>query len=926
MTAWNGGKVKKFRFLRTSYSENVLFCHQVKPKNIGMNFQRLIISSLLISAISISLQAQPKRKNKEQLSYLSSYEDKTLSPTDNSPMLLPYNRWIDPAGVQIYFGNPNLENHALDVALSPDEKWLAIEGRYEVVIVSPQTKKIVATLQMSDFIKNQNVMNTFSGICWIQEGADYQLFWGAVGNNQSSFVLKAKWDGKALTGADSFPFEAIKPAKSAIPNEILARKEGGKQYLYIVLNGNNTVVKLDLATKETIWTAKVGVAPFGIAEAAGKIYVTNWGGSVPDGNDQNVAGVPWGIAKVDSKKGSTREGSVSVLDPKTGAVLKEIVVGLHPNDLIASHDGKFVFVSNANSDEVSSISTESDQVTETISVRLSPEKNSYWGDSPNGLSISKDDELLYVANGMDNALAVVSLGQKSSSKSVKKTSVVNGFIPTGAYPGAISVSGENQIFVANIEAEGAKIPTQTKSLGKSYNSHRMMASVSVITVPTENELKAYTNRVEKCSQFFRLALTARLPRKQVSPVAIPDRIGEPSLFKHVLYIIKENRTYDQVLGDMKKGNGDSTLTIFGRKITPNAHKIIDQYLLLDNFYASGKCSAEGHQWTDASIVTDYVEKDVRAWIRSYPHVQEDALVYAPTGFIWDNAMSHGKTVRIYGEASTPQYDSQLTWTSIYKGFLNHDKFEFRNKTTIKPVEKILSENYPSYDDHKIPDVLRADAFIQELKAFELMDGDQLPELIVMALPNDHTGGTRPGLPTPRAMVADNDLALGRIIEAVTKSKFWKNTVIFVTEDDSQDGWDHVSAYRTVGMVISPYSRTGETLHTNYNQPSIVRTIEQILGLPPMNIMDATAKPMFDCFSGQADLTSYKSLENQIPLDEMNPPLSALKGTALHFAERSLEPQFDGIDSGNDELFNRILWYAMKGKERYPKRFSGKDED
>jgi arylsulfatase A-like enzyme len=281
---------------------------------------------------------------------------------------------------------------------------------------------------------------------------------------------------------------------------------------------------------------------------------------------------------------------------------------------------------------------------------------------------------------------------------------------------------------------------------------------------------------------------------------------------------------------------------------------------------------------------------------------------------------------IYGEASVPEYDDKHTWTSIYNTFLNHEKFEFTNKTTIKPVEAILSQTYPSYDDHRIPDALRAEAFIQELKAYEQMEGDQLPELMVMALPNDHTGGTRPGLPTPRAMVADNDLALGKIIEALSKSKFWGNTVIFVTEDDSQSGWDHVSAYRTVGMVISPYSRTGEVMHTNYNQPSIVRTIEQILGIPPMNIMDATASPMFDCFTNKADLTPFQSVKNQIPLNEMNPPLSALKGAALHYAEKSMEPQFDGIDSGDDDLFNRILWFAMKGKEKYPKKFSGKDED
>jgi len=891
-----------------------------------MRIFKINLFVLLLLVVSVSLQAQPKSKTKGQNKFWSNYEEKTLSPTDN-PYLLPYNRWIVPNGTQVYFGNPELENHALDVALSPDEKWIAVEGRYEVVVISVETGKLADNLPMKGLIENQNIMNTFSGICWLKEGNQYKLFWGAVGNKSSSYVLTANWDGKKLTSAEPYSFEVVKPAETALPNEVLIQNENGKNYLYVVLNGNNTVVKLDLATKEKIWTSQVGVAPFGITKANEKIYVTNWAGAVPDSNDTNVAGVPWGSAKVDPVNGATREGTVSVLDPKTGAVLKEIVVGLHPNDIIASANEKYVFVSNANSDAVNSISTETDEITETISVRLSEEKNPFWGDSPNGLGLSKDGQILYVANGMDNALAVIELGKKSGGNSYEKASEIEGFIPTGAYPGAVAVTSNNQIFVANIEAEGANIPSQTKGPTKrSYNSHKQTASVSIIPVPDDKQLKAYTKKVEESNQLFRLALLEKMPRKNAKPVCVPERIGEPSVFKHVLYIIKENRTYDQILGDMKKGDGDSTLTIFGKQVTPNTHKICDEFMLLDNFYVSGKCSAEGHQWTDASIVTDYIEKDVRAWIRSYPHVQEDALVYAPTGFIWDNALKHGKKTMIYGEASVPEYDDKHTWTSIYNTFLNHEKFEFTNKTTIKPVEAILSKTYPSYDDHRIPDALRAEAFIQELKAYEQMEGDQLPELMVMALPNDHTGGTRPGLPTPRAMVADNDLALGKIIEALSKSKFWGNTVIFVTEDDSQSGWDHVSAYRTVGMVISPYSRTGEVMRTNYNQPSIVRTIEQILGIPPMNIMDATASPMFDCFTNKADLTPFQSVKNQIPLDEMNPPLSALKGTALHYAEKSMEPQFDGIDSGDDDLFNRILWFAMKGKEKYPKKFSGKDED
>ncbi len=887
-----------------------------------------ILAALVWLAVSffMVLNAQPVGKTKEQKKFDSGYELKTLSP-DTFPNLLPYNRWIDPAGSQVYFGNPELENHALDVALSPDGKWVAVEGRYEVVILSVETGKLAAQLPMKEFTKDPGAMNTFSGIAWLQEnGAATSLFWGAVGSRQSSYVMEAAWDGKVLTFRDSCSFEAVAPSKSALPNEVLVRREEGKRILYVALNGNNTVLKMELDEKRVLWSTRVGVAPFGLAMANGKIYVTNWAGSVPDQGDADVAGVPWGSAKVDAKTGAVREGTVSVLDPKSGLLRKELPVGLHPNDIISSADGKFVFVANANSDTVCSLSTETDDVAETISVRLLAGKNRFWGDSPNGLGLSRDGRRLFVANGMDNALAVVVLGRKSGGRS-PESSRLTGFIPTGAYPGAVIDDGRNRLFVANIEAEGANLPSLSKETNrKSYNSHKQKASVSIIPIPDDKKLRSFTKKVEESNQLFRLALLKKLPRKNARPVCVPERTGEPSVFKHVLYIIKENRTYDQILGDMKKGDGDPSLALFGQQVTPNTHRLCEEFLLLDNFYVSGKCSAEGHQWTDASIVTDYIEKDVRAWIRSYPHVQEDALVYAPSGFLWDNALRHGKKVRIFGEASVPEYDPKHTWTSIYRTFLNKEKFEFRNKTTIKPVEAILSPTFPSYDDHRIPDALRAEAFIRELKEFEQKEGDTLPELMIMALPNDHTGGTRPGLPTPRAMVADNDLALGRIIEAVTRSRFWENTVVFVTEDDSQNGWDHVSAYRTVGMVISPYTRTGRVVHINYNQPSMVRTIEQILGIPPMNIMDATARPMFECFSDKADLTPYQALNNLIPLDEMNPALTSLKGDALYYAEKSMSAQFDRIDSGDDDLFNRILWFSMKGKAKYPEKYAGKDSD
>ena len=886
---------------------------------------RIILVLLIIQPV-ISLQAQTRKEKKGQKKYLSSYEKQTL--TDSLlPVLMPYNRWIDPAGEQIYFGDQNQENHALDIALSPDGKWIAVEGRYSVVIMSSETKKIIYRLPLRSYPQIRGTMSTFSGITWHKNGIDSELYWSVSNSSGTSFVVKALWDNKKLEIVKTYMFAAEAPSRTALPNEVLVIEEQGKSVLYVVLNGNDKLVKLNAETGDIIWSIPTGVAPYGLTLANNKLYVTNWAGGVPDSTDINVAGTPWGKAKVDARTGATREGTVSVFNPQNGLLLKEIMVGLHPNDIISDPAGKTVFVANANSDNISVIDSQSDMVFETISVRLGNDENPYFGDSPNGLGITSDGKTLFVANGMDNAIALVKLGNYKSAGLEEQKSIVAGFIPTSAYPGAVCVFRDSLLFVPNIEAEGARLASPTDTIGaKSYNSHNMLASVSVIPIPDKNQLAAYTETVKNTNQFFRIALAGKLPRENVEPVPVPVRIGEPSVFKHVVYIIKENRTYDQVLGDMKEGDGDSSLCIFGKKVTPNMHKLSKDFLLMDNFYVSGKCSAEGHQWTDMAIVTDYIEKNMRAWFRSYPHVQEDALVYAPTGFIWDNALKHGKSVRIYGEACSPEFNEAITRDSIYNGFLKGEKFEFKNTTTIEPVWKIMSQEYPCYGSTKIPDVLRADAFIKELKHYENREGDQWPELIIIALPNDHTGGTRPGIPTPRSMVADNDLALGQIIEAISKSRFWKNTAIFVTEDDSQAGWDHVSAYRTVGLVASPYSRLNKTVKTNYNQVSMVRTIEQILGLPPMNVMDATASPMFGCFTNKINETPYNSVPNEIPLDEMNPELSQLKGTALHYAKKSMEPQFDKIDAGDDDLFNRIIWFAMKGKESYPAKYSGEEEE
>jgi YVTN family beta-propeller protein len=842
---------------------------------------------------------------------------------------LPYNRLIQPAGTLVTFGDASTENHALDAALSPDGKWLAVEERESIVFISTSDNKVKFILRNGDQMYLRGGMNTYSGIIWHMSKDGPEVFWSVIGIRDQSFVASARWDGTKAEFGRMFEYKAAPEAAMALPNEILISKESSKEYLYVVLNGNNKVIKQDLISGDTIWVTEPGVAPYGLTMASGKLYVTNWAGRTPEADDKDVAGVPWGLARVNNKTagGATREGSVTIIDPVKGKIIKELVVGLHPNGIISDKTGKFVYITNSNSDNVTVINTEKNDIVETISVRLQPEINPFFGDSPDGLCLSPDGKFLYVANGMDNALAVIELGKNANANALNAESKVIGFIPTGAYPSSVTISNKGNLYVSNLEAEGARWGIHHAGIRNLiYNSHNMVASISVIPVPDKKNLDAYTDTVIAVNNLSRAMSAREKPRESVQSKPVPERIGEPTLFKHVVYIIKENRTYDQVLGDMKQGDGNPGLCTYGAEITPNTHKLAEEYMLLDNFYVSGKCSAEGHQWTDASIVTDYIEKNMRAWFRSYPHVQTDALVYAPTGFLWDNALSQGKSVRIYGEASVPKLDNKLKWADIYKKYRNGEKVEFTNVTTIEPVKRILCQTYPSFGNHEFSDAMRADALIKELNNYNTMQGDKLPELMIVALPNDHTAGIRPGSPTPRAMIADNDYALGRIVEAFTKSRFWENTVIFVVEDDSQSGWDHVSAYRTVALVISPYSRLKKTIHTYYTQPSMVRTIEQILGLPPMNIQDAIANPMTDCFGTKLDKTPYKPVPNNIPLDEMNPQIISLKGNARYFAEKSMLPEFDGVDAGDDDLLNRILWFAAKGNAPYPSKFAGAEHD
>ena len=844
-----------------------------------------------------------------------------------SPAIMPYNRLIQSAGTVITYGDPKLENHTLDVAPLPGGKQIVIEDRYGIAVLDRANQKLVYRWSFADVPAYKTLMSVYSGI----EAFSYQdktfIVWGVSERERGkSGIMIATWADGKLGAVELLPFGPVAPAPIALPNDVAVGVEAGEPFLYVVLNGNNQLVKIRFADRSLVWTAPTGVAPFGVALAGDRAYVTNWAGPVPDStNRSETAGVPWGSAYVDPRTGAMARGSVSIIERNTGNVETELSIGLHPNAIISSQDEQTLYVANGNSDNVSVIEAQTRQVTDSIPVGLFGNPDVYIGSTPNALALDPTGNTLYVANGLDNALAVVSLTERRAGGTSVRGTSVQGYIPTQAYPGGLRYL-ENELYVANIEGSGARIATEVDLSNKpqpgqrAFTAHRQLATLSIIPVPTEAQLTAYTERVRKLSLQFRLALSERLPRPNARPQPVPERIGEPSVFKHVVYIIKENRTYDQVLGDMPQGRGMPSLCVFGDSVTPNEHQLAREFKLLDNYYVSGKSSAEGHHWADAAMVTDYTEKSVRAWFRSYPHVLYDALVYDKKGMIWNNALDHGKTVRIFGEACTCQYDRrQYNWQKLYQMRQAGQPFSYTNTTTISRVRPILAPDFPGCADEAISDQMRADAFIRDLTAAAARPGDDWPNLMVMALPNDHTAGLSPAFPTPRAMVADNDLAVGRIVEAIQKSRFAASTVIFITEDDSQAGWDHVSAYRTTGFVISPYSRLRRAVHTNYNQTSMIRTIEQILGLPPMNVIDATALPMFDCFTNQPDPTPYTALPNRIPLDEMNKPLSELRGRALRYARQSIEQAEEGIDTGEDELMNNILWFATKGNIPYPRR-------
>lgn len=833
----------------------------------------------------------------------------------------PVSQLLTPRGLQVEL--PGFRPQAL--ALSPNGRLLVTSGKSShLMVVNPDSGAILQKVELPSETINEpmpappsaNILKpdtsgqlSFTGLTFTPDGSRIYLA------NVNGSIKVFNVDDDRVTPSHSIPLpKANAPRrKEEIPTGLAVSPDG--KTLYVCGNLSNQLLEIDLASGKVQRAFPVGVAPFGVVLIGTKAYVSNWGGRRPQPGDLTGPAGRGTEVKVDPIRNIASEGSVTVIDLPLGRVSNEILVHLHSSALAVSPNQKYLAVANAGSDNVSVIDTQTDAVVETIWTKPNPAE--LFGASPNALAFDNTGSTLYVANGTQNAVAVVRF------QPANRQSELLGLFPVGWFPGALVFDApRKRLHVGNIKGLPMEKLRNKDNGNEGFNTHQYHGSLSLVPLPAKRELRQLSAVVYENyrREQVRAALLRPRPNQPARPV--PERIGEPSLIKHVVYVIKENRTFDQVLGDVKEGNGDAKLCIFGEKVTPNQHKMVRDFVLLDNTYCAGILSADGHQWSTTGFGTDYLERSFAGWPRSYPdgmgEDEEDALAYAPSGFIWDNAIRHRVRLWNFGEFAAPvcgwsnrQRKGSPAWKDFWAEFQHgQGEVHITSRPSVESMRPFTPTNYVGWI-MDVPDVWRARYITNQLAQWE-REGS-MPQLILICLPNDHTSGTSAGSPTPEACVADNDLAFGQIVQAFSHSRFWKDLAIFAIEDDPQAGWDHVSGYRTTAYVISPYAKRRETVSTQYSTVSILRTAEQILGMAPMNQFDAAATPMSDCFTDHPDFTPFTAVANNIPLDQMNPDPKAISDSLLRKnAYASARLNFKKVDACPEDVLNRVLWHAVKG--------------
>ena len=767
--------------------------------------------------------------------------------------LLPNGWRIAPEGQHMQAGD-----FPLAMTLSPDGRFLIVtnNGYAKPTLTIVDTKHWYVT-------EREPVDHAFLGLAWHPDGT--RLF--SSGGSQNT-VNVLKWGAGRLEPSEQITISA--PERTGGWSRLenagfvagLAMHPDGRT-LYAVQVLGQAVAALDveggvLKKKVALEAEAYAVA---LSKDARSLFVSLWGGA-----------------------------KVLVFDPATLEKTGEIPVGEHPNAMALSADGSRLFVACANTNAVWVIDVASRTAKEQIAVALYPQAP--VGTTPNALAVSPDGDTLLVANADNNTVAVVDIEEPNHSE-------VEGFIPTGWYPTAVAFdkTGEHIFVLSGKGLTSGPNPRGPSPSGRGidaqYTGAMLQGALSVLPTPDKDALAAMTKRVYSLTRYSDARRLAPPEAPKVSP--IPSRVGDKSPIKYVFYVIRENRTYDQVFGDIKKGNGDPNLVLFGEQVTPNAHALANEFVLFDNFYVDAEVSYDGHAYSTGAYATDIVEK---MWPTNYGgrgglYLSEGQwkmrtpfgnIAAPPKGYIWDFAIRAGLTVRSYGE------------------FAYWEKKGGEVKATVPGLEGRVHPAFEPFDN-SIADNQRLDKWIAEFREFE--KNGNLPRLNILRLGNDHTVGTRPGEWTPRAMVAENDLAIGRLVETISRSPYWKESAIFVLEDDAQNGPDHVDAHRSVALVISPFTKRRHVDSTLYTTSGMLRTMELILGLEPMSQYDAAATPMYNAFQNKPDLTPFTHLPARVSLDERNDWNS-------YGAQASLDMNFEEVDMAPELELNEIIWKSIKG--------------
>lgn len=763
---------------------------------------------------------------------------------DSKQVLLPNGWSLTPAGRSLEVGDL-----PLNIAVSPTGRLLAVsnngQGTQSIQLIDAVHEKL---------LDSREIPKSFYGLKFSH---DEKVLYTSGGND--NWILKYMVTGNKLVLKDTIVLgRPMKDKISPVGIEI----DDANSLLYVVTKEDNSLYVIDLITKKIQNKVKLGDEGYTciLSPDHKKLYISVWGGK-----------------------------KVDVYNTVYKKITNSINVSFNPNELILSKSGLRLFVANAGDNSVSVINTKTYKVTEVLNTALYP--NSPVGSVSNGLALSANQKKLYVANADNNALAVFDVSESGNSRSL-------GFIPVGWYPTNVRLVNK-KLFVTNgkgftsfPDPEGPD-PTspktktglhtgeeKIKNSNQQYIANLMKGTLSIIDEPDQQMLAKYSAQVYKNTPYTKA--------KELNPGGeagnpVPMKVGGSSPIKHVFYIMKENRTYDQVFGDIKEGNGDSSLCLFGEKYTPNQHKLAKEYVLLDNFYVDAEVSQDGHQWSTAGHANDYLEK---TWPTAYSGRGDGGgamglkkIANEKNGFIFDLCFRHKVSYRTYAEAAG-------------------------DRPFMTNIKGHVCEKYDQWDLN-IRDTVRYREWRNDFDSLVAIHA--LPAFNLIGLYNDHTYGLAVGKPTPFVSVADNDMAVGLLIEHLSQSPVWKESAVFIVEDDAQNGPDHVDAHRSNALVISPYTKRKYLDHTMYSTTSMLRTMELILGLPPMTQYDAAATPMWRSFTATPDFTPFIAAPFHIDLNQVNMKATktALKSSTLNFTKA------DKID---DRLFNEILWKGIKGED------------